>query len=178
MGSEQSGDSENRAHLARVVFGIQIHDQKRLSLFFMNPTSEETTNQVQSERHQDECGRDVVVADEDVPCQMGGLIPVGNEEVPVFCVSEFSIRDANGKCVSLSDIANPRVPFEEKYELWGSIVCPFPQKTRCAANPLIRRETTNESSYQQSHTNPNRKTPMILTMEEKRAVRSPIAPHL
>ena len=106
MGREQSGDSENRAHLARVVFGIQIHDQKRLSLFFMNPTSEETTNQVQSERHQDECGRDgrcckrsstvVVVADEDVPCQMGGLIPVGNEEVPVFCVSEFSIRDANG----------------------------------------------------------------------------------
>lgn len=191
MGGERNGNRENWAHLSGVVFGIQIHDQKRLSLFFMNPVSEETKSQAQAEPHPDKCVGDgmpnkrnttiVVVTDEDIPCQMGGLIHVGDEEVPVFCVNEFSIRDANGtlysaiqilgECVSLSDIANPRVPFEGKYELWGSVVCPFPQKTRGAVNPLIRQEATNESTSQQSHTNPNRKAPVTLTMEEKRAVR-------
>lgn len=111
---------------------------------------------------------------------MAGLLKVNGEEVPIFCVTSYSITDKNGNrinwnwdsghYVSLTDISNPRETLPGDYQLNGFVICPFPHKVKATVNPLFRNEDKSSKFSQSSLAVSSRKNTVFMSMEERIAV--------
>ena len=118
--------------------------------------------------------------EEEIPSSMAGLITENGEEVPIFCVTSYSITDKNSSginlnwdsdhFVSLSDISNPRETLSGDYQLNGFVICPFPQKIKTTVNPLFRSEDKSSKSNQPTLALPSRKATVVMTLDERIAV--------
>ena len=111
---------------------------------------------------------------------MAGVIKVNGEDVPVFCVTSYSITDKNGNrlnwnwdsghYVSLTDISNPRETLPGDYQLNGFVISPFPQKVKATVNPLFRNEDKSSKNNQSSLAVSSRKNTVCMSIEERIAV--------
>lgn len=111
---------------------------------------------------------------------MAGILKVEEEEVPIFCVNNFSIVDQDGRMfsngftignlVSLSDIAKTREQFPNNIQLRGEVVCPFVQKARPATNPLFSTGKPSMREKKSSNTKQTKKASPVLSTEERIAV--------